>query len=106
MAMPFNVDNSNDSMKMKNNTRFAGLWLRFLALTIDFLLFSAFFFPVTRLIKGVWLLSTTDHYWNYGLFITDPLCIAFLFIMFFYFVFCEGLIGITLGKWVAGLRVE
>jgi len=90
---------------MKNNTRFAGLWPRFLALFIDFLLFCVIFFPVTRLLKGTWLLSTTDHHWNYGIFITDPLCMVFLIVMFLYFVFLEGLVGVTLGKWIAGLRV-
>ena len=91
---------------MKDNTHFAGLWPRFLALLVDFLLFCAIFFPVTRLVKGVWLLSAADHRWNYGLFITDPLCITFLVVMFLYFVFFEGLIGVTPGKWIAGLRVE
>ena len=57
---------------------YAGLWPRFLALFIDFLLFCALFFPVTRLVKGVWLMSPADHKWNYGYIITDPLCIAFL----------------------------
>lgn len=91
---------------MKHNTRFAGLWPRFLALFVDFLLFCAVFFPVTRLVKGTWLLSAADHSWNYGLFITDPLCITFLLAMFLYFALLEGLIGVTLGKWIAGLRVE
>ena len=92
--------------KMNYNTHFAGLWPRFLALFIDSLLFCAIFFPVTRLVKGVWLLSAADHLWNYGLFITDPLCITFLVVMFLYFVFLEGMIGVTLGKWIAGLRVK
>jgi uncharacterized RDD family membrane protein YckC len=91
---------------MKDNTRFAGLWARFLALFVDFLLFCAVFFPVTRLVKGTWLLSAADHRWSYGLFITDPLCITFLLAMFLYFALLEGLIGFTLGKWIAGLRVE
>ncbi len=90
---------------MKDNTHFAGLWPRFLALFIDFLLFCAVFFPITRLVKGTWLMSATDHRWNYGLFITDPLCIVFLVVIFLYFVFLEGLIGFTFGKWIAGLRV-
>ncbi len=86
-------------------SHFAGLWPRFLALLVDFLLFSAIFFPVTRLVKGVWVMSATDHRWSDGLFITDPLCIAFLGVMVLYFVLFEGLAGLTLGKWVAGLRV-
>lgn len=51
-------------------------------------------------------MGATDHRWNLGLFITDPLCIAFLAIMILYFVFLEGLMGVTLGKWIVGLRVE
>jgi uncharacterized RDD family membrane protein YckC len=84
---------------------FAGLCLRFLALLVDLLLFGACFFPVTRWVKGVWIMSATDHRWSDGLFITDPLCIAFLVVMILYFALFEGLIGVTLGKWVAGLRV-
>jgi uncharacterized RDD family membrane protein YckC len=91
---------------MRENARFAGLWMRFLALLVDFLLFCLFFFPVTRLIKGVWIMNAANHRWGYGLFITDPLCLTFLIIMFLYFVFLEGLIGVTFGKWLAGLRVE
>jgi uncharacterized RDD family membrane protein YckC len=91
---------------MEEKTRFAGLWPRFLALLVDFLLFCAVFFPATRLVKGVWIMGATDHRWNYGLFITDPLCIAFLVMMVLYFVLLEGLMGATLGKWVVGLQVE
>ena len=91
---------------MKEDTRFAGLGPRFLALLGDFLLFCAVFFPITRLVKGVWVMNATDHRWNFGLFVTDPLCIAFLAIMVLYFVFLEGLMGVTFGKWVVGLRVE
>jgi uncharacterized RDD family membrane protein YckC len=87
------------------DVRFAGLWARFLALLVDFLLFSAVFFPVTRWVKGDWIMSATDHRWSDGLFITDPLCLAFLGVMVLYFVLFEGLMGVTLGKWVAGLRV-
>jgi uncharacterized RDD family membrane protein YckC len=91
---------------MQDDTRFAGLWPRFLALLCDFLLFCAVFFPVTRLVKGVWIMSAADHRWSHGLFVTDPLCIVFLAIMFLYFVFFEGLTGVTLGKWIVGIRVE
>jgi uncharacterized RDD family membrane protein YckC len=91
---------------MQQHTHFAGLWPRFLALLIDMLLFCAVFFPATRLVKGVWLMLAGDHRWSYGLFITDPLCIAFLVLMLLYFTLFEGLIGATLGKRVVGLRVE
>lgn len=87
------------------NTYYAGLWPRFLALLIDFILFCLVFFPVTKLIKGVWIMSSADHDWNYDLFITDPLCLAFLLVIILYFVFLEGLSGVTLGKWIIGLRV-
>jgi uncharacterized RDD family membrane protein YckC len=68
-------------------------------------LFSAAFFPVTRLVKGVWVMSSGHHLWGYGWFITDPLCLAFLVVMFIYFAVFEGLGGATLGKWALGLRV-
>ena len=87
------------------DVQFAGLWPRFLALLVDLALFCAAFFPITRWVKGVWIMSATDHRWSAGLFITDPLCIAFLVVMILYFVLLEGLIGVTLGKWVLGLRV-
>jgi uncharacterized RDD family membrane protein YckC len=90
---------------MENDRRYAGLWPRFWALGVDVLLFCAVFFPVTRLTKGVWLMAASDHRWAYGLFITDPLCIAFLAIMALYFWLLEGLAGATLGKWALGLRV-
>ena len=91
---------------MQETTRFAGPWPRFLALFVDLLFFCVIFFPVTRLVKGVWIMNAADHRWNLDLFITDPLCIVFLAIMILYFVFLEGLLGVTLGKWFVGLRVE
>jgi uncharacterized RDD family membrane protein YckC len=90
---------------VEDATRYAGLWPRFLALVADLLLFCLLFFPVTRAVKGVWIMSPADHRWVRGLFITDPLCIAFLLVMVCYFVFLEGLLGATLGKWLLGLRV-
>jgi uncharacterized RDD family membrane protein YckC len=90
---------------IKNEIEYAGLWQRFLALLIDVLLFCACFFPITRIVKGVWLMSPKDHNWVRGWFISDPLCLAFLAIMGLYFVLLEGWFGATLGKWVFGLRV-
>lgn len=75
------------------------------ALVVDALLFCVVFFPVTRIVKGVWIMRATDHRWVSGLFITDPLCVTFLALMLLYFVLLEGLLGATLGKWVLGLRV-
>ena len=92
-------------MYHREETHYAGLGVRFGALVIDALLFCAIFFPVTRIVKGVWIMSATDHRWANGLFITDPLCLTFLALMLLYFVLLEGLIGATLGKWVLGLRV-
>jgi len=85
--------------------RYAGPGRRFWALVIDFLILSAVFFPVTRLVKGVWLMSSQDHLWNYGLFITDPLCIIFLVIIVLYFILLEGAFGATIGKKILSLRV-
>ena len=90
---------------MKADLSYAGLWKRLWALVIDVLLFCAVFFPITRVVKGVWIMSAADHRWAKGLFITDPLCLIFLTLMVLYFVLLEGLVGATLGKWVLGLRV-
>ncbi len=88
-----------------SETSYAGLWPRFLALVLDTALFCLFFFPITRLVKGVWMMSAGDHEWVYGWFITDPLCLAFLSIIFVYFVVLEGAVGATVGKRLMGLRV-
>lgn len=85
--------------------QFAGLGRRFVALVIDLVILSAIFFPVTRLVKGVWLMSASDHLWGLGWLITDPLCIGYLFGMFAYFVILEGVFGATVGKKLAGVRV-
>ncbi len=84
---------------------YAGLGSRFLALLIDFLVLSAAFFPVTRLVKGVWLMSPADHAWHIGWFISDPLCLVFLLVISAYFVLLEGWFGCTIGKRLLGLRV-
>ncbi len=88
-----------------DNRHYAGLGTRFAALLIDLLVFCAFFFPITRLTKGEWLMTPTDHRWNSGLFISDPICIAFFIVMVLYYVLLEGWLGVTAGKWVLGLRV-
>ncbi len=91
--------------RAKSDLRYAGLAKRCLALLTDFALFCAVFFPVTRLVKGVWLMSPSDHNWVNGWFIFDPLCLIFLCIMALYMIVLEGLLGATVGKWVWGLRV-
>lgn len=90
---------------VQNNIRYGGLWRRLLALSIDGLLFCGLFFPTTKIVKGVWLMNSSDHRWVKGLFITDPLCLVFLLVMFSYFMLLEGLAGMTVGKWIMGLRV-
>jgi len=98
--------NQDDATTTSGTTpQYAGLWIRFMALSVDGLLLSAIFFPVTRLVKGVWLMSPGDHGWAYGWFISDPLCLVFLLAMFTYFSVLEGIFGATVGKWVAGVRV-
>ena len=85
--------------------RYAGLWPRFLALVLDTALFCVVFFPVARLVKGVWLMNAADHRWVYGWFITDPLCLVFLGIIWVYLILLEGWAGATVGKWLLGLRI-
>jgi uncharacterized RDD family membrane protein YckC len=76
-----------------------------MALMADYLFFCLLFFPVTRYAKGVWLMSASDHLWNNGLFIFDPICLYFLIFIFVYFILLEAYIGCTIGKWLLGLRV-
>ena len=93
---------------MMENTEeriYASLKQRIIAALVDFLIFCAIFFPVTYLVKGVWIMSPLDHRWAYGLFITDPLCIMFLFIMIAYFIILEAFAGRTIGKLVLGIKI-
>ena len=85
--------------------RYAGLLIRGVALLLDGLLICMACFPITRLVKGVWLMQPSDHRWNQGYFIFDPLCLYFLLAIIAYFILLEGLMGATLGKWIAGIRV-
>ncbi|TFH65937.1 MAG: hypothetical protein E4G91_00580 [Candidatus Zixiibacteriota bacterium] len=88
-----------------NKFLYAGLGSRFLALLIDGLLLSAIFFPTTRIVKGVWIMSPADHLWRVGWLVSDPLCMIFLLVIFSYFVVLEGFFGRTVGKWFLGLQV-
>jgi len=90
---------------MQSRSNYAGVWVRLAAIVVDVLFLSAMFFPTTRIVKGVWVMSSSDHRWAGGLFVTDPLCLVFLVVMFLYFVLFEGLVGATPGKRVLGLRV-
>ena len=90
---------------MDQEIRYAGLGIRFLALLADFVIFCAIFFPITKYVKGVWIMSAKDHQWSQGWFVTDPLCITFLFIMAAYFILLEGTMGSTIGELIVGIRV-
>ena len=87
--------------------KYAGLFRRFLALTIDYLILSAFFFPITYLVKGVWLMSREDHLWKIldPRIVFDPLCAIFLVVIFSYWILLEGFFGFTLGKMILRMRV-
>ncbi len=85
--------------------RFASWPVRGMALIVDYAVFCLVFFPVTRLVKGVWLMSPQDHRWVSGWIVFDPLCLIFLLVIFLYFIVLEGLLGTTVGKAVCGLRV-
>jgi uncharacterized RDD family membrane protein YckC len=84
---------------------YAGIAVRLSAVALDVLVMSAVFFPVTRLVKGTWVMTASEHRWAAGAFVTDPLCLVFLLVMFLYFVLFEGLAGATPGKRALGLRV-
>jgi len=90
---------------MPGRFEYAGLGRRIIALTLDFVALSLIFFPVTRLVKGVWFMSSGDHLWGWGWVVTDPLCLVFLIVIVLYFVAAEGLLGATFGKWLMRLRV-
>ena len=88
-----------------NQLHYANLGRRFVALVIDLLVLSLIFFPVTRVVKGVWIMSSEDHLWGYGWLVTDPLCVIFLVTIVIYFVSLESALGATIGKRLLGLRV-
>ena len=90
---------------MNGARSYAGLAARFYALLVDFHLLSALFFPVTRIFKGVWLMSPGDHRWAHGWMAFDPICAVFLVIIVLYFIVLEGVVGATFGKRVLGIRV-
>ncbi len=85
--------------------KYAGVLVRFLATAIDVIVLAAVFFPVTRVVKGTWLMTASDHRWVSGAFVTDPLCLIFLLMMFLYFAGFEAFGGATPGKRALGLRV-
>lgn len=90
---------------MSERCRYAGARIRLAAIVLDVILMSLVFFPVTRIVRGAWVMSASDHRWSRGWFVTDPLCLVFLAVMFLYFVLFEGLAGATPGKRLLGLEV-
>ena len=68
---------------------------------LDFIFLSLFFFPITYLYSGSWVMSYEEHLWG----ISDPICLVFLFVIFAYFILMEAYAGWTVGKKVLGLRV-
>jgi uncharacterized RDD family membrane protein YckC len=85
--------------------RYAGLWIRGAALILDWLVFCAVFFPITRVVKGVWLMAPSDHRWVSGSFVSDPLCLIFLVVIIAYFVLLEAFFGATIGKGIVRVRI-
>lgn len=84
---------------------YAALSHRFLALVIDWILFCAVFFPITKIIKGTWLMTSADHIWRIGWMISDPLCVIFFFVIVAYYILVEAYLGWTIGKRLLHLRV-
>ncbi len=81
--------------------KYGGVWIRGFAQALDYVFLCLFFFPVTYLVKGTWLMFPEDHLWI----IFDPLCAIFLIVIFAYFILMEALTGFTMGKFILGLRV-
>ena len=81
--------------------RLASISRRAVAQIIDFTILATIFILVTYIVKGVWLMLPGDHLWI----IFDPICGVFLVIIFAYFIGMEGLLGLTLGKFITGIRV-
>jgi len=88
-------------LKAKYKVKKVGVVRRGIALAIDFLFLSIFFFPATYLYSGKWMMSYEEHLWG----ITDPICLVFLFIIFAYFILMEAYVGWTVGKRILGMRV-
>ncbi|MFC1955887.1 RDD family protein [Chloroflexota bacterium] len=79
----------------------AGVLRRGIAWIVDILFLSIFFFPITYLYSGKWIMGPEEHLWG----ISDPICLVFLFIIFTYLILMEAYIGWTVGKRITGMRV-
>ena len=71
------------------------------ALLIDFVFLSLFFFQITYLYSGSWVMSPEQHLWG----ISDPICLVFLFIIFAYLILMEAYAGWTVGKKAMDMKV-
>jgi uncharacterized RDD family membrane protein YckC len=74
---------------------------RGIAFLLDFVFLSLFFFPITYLYSGKWVMGPEEHLWG----ISDPICIVFLFVIFAYFILMEAYAGWTVGKLLLNLKV-
>lgn len=83
---------------------YASLSKRFFAMAIDYAILSTFFFPITRIVKGTWLMMPSDHDWQWGQIVFDPICLIFLIVIFTYFIIFDA-IGATAGKFIMRIRV-
>lgn len=84
---------------------FASIYQRLWAFVIDVVFFCILFFPITYLYKGTWLMMASDHDWQWGMVVFDPICLVFLIFIFCYFIFLEGLTGYTVGKKIMKIKV-
>ena len=74
---------------------------RGVASVLDFVFLSLFFFPITNLYSGSWVMGPKQHLWG----ISDPICLVFLVFIFAYFILMEAYVGWTVGKKALGMRV-
>lgn len=79
----------------------AGVFERIFAFLLDFVFLSLFFFPITYLYSGKWLMTPKDHLWI----IFDPICLIFLVVIFLYFILTEAYLGQTVGKKIMRIKV-
>ncbi len=78
-----------------------GVIRRGIAWILDILFLSLFFFPMTYLYSGKWVMGPSQHLWG----IFDPICGIFLFILFAYLILMEAYLGWTVGKRLLGMKV-
>lgn len=79
----------------------SGLLRRGMAFFLDFVFLSVFFFPITYIYSGRWVVGPEEHLWG----ISDPICLIFLFIILAYFIIMEAYVGWTIGKRILSVRV-